>query len=201
MAHARQVCPLLPYLQMIWRNSSHRMQLLASYNEEARRNGETSIDGLPSSRLRSCVYTITFVPARCDYREWHETGASTRVTFLYVDPALFRKSNDCEGAFLPSIYLEGSLVWQTVSKLKNTIESGRAEWRPYLEALSAVRAHELSRVNQDVVDEPAVCRGGSPAGKNALSSTTLKSISKFSAGLGECRYAGTRRADRTSQLS
>jgi len=134
--------------------------LLALYNEGSRRNGETSVDGLPSSRLRSFAHKLTFVPAGCDYREWHETGASTRITFLYLDPAVFQKLNDCEGSFLPRVYLEDPPVWDTASKLKNAIESGQAKCMPYLEALSAVLAHELSRLNREVIGEPAVYRGG-----------------------------------------
>jgi AraC family transcriptional regulator len=136
------------------------MHLLALYNEGARRNGETWIDGLPSSTLRSFGQKLTFVPAGCAYREWHESGASTRVTFLYLDPAVFQKSDDGEGAFLPRIYFEDSLVWGTASKLKDTIEGGPARSTPYLEALSGVLAHELSHVNDEVVRAPKVNRGG-----------------------------------------
>jgi AraC family transcriptional regulator len=44
--------------------------------------------------------------------------------------------------------------------LKNTVESSQAKSMPYLEALSGVLAHELSRVDQGVFREPAVSRGG-----------------------------------------
>src|SRR5215475_15492681 len=92
------------------------MHLLALYNEGMRRNGETSIDGLHSSTLRSFVHKLTFVPAGCAYREWHETGASTRITFLFLDPAVLQKSDDDVVPFLPRIYFEDSLVWETASK-------------------------------------------------------------------------------------
>jgi AraC family transcriptional regulator len=45
-------------------------------------------------------------------------------------------------------------------KLRNTIESSQAKCLPYLEALSDVLAHELSRTNHEVVAEPIVSRGG-----------------------------------------
>jgi AraC family transcriptional regulator len=134
--------------------------LLALYNEGVRKSGETSIDDLHSSTLRSFGHKLTFVPAGCAYREWHETGAPTRVTFLYLDPAALQKLEDAEGCLPPRIYFENSLVWETASKLKNTIEGGEAKSMPYLVALSGVLAHELSRVNQEVVREPAVSRGG-----------------------------------------
>jgi AraC family transcriptional regulator len=133
--------------------------LLALYNEGMRKSGETWIDDLYSSRLRSFVHKLTFVPAGCAYREWHETGAATRLTFLYLDPAAFRKS-DGECRLQPRIYFEDSLVWETAAKLRFAIEGGETKSLPYLEALSGVLAHELSRVNQDVVREPTLSRGG-----------------------------------------
>ena len=134
--------------------------LLVLYNEGVRRCGETSIHGLQSSSLRSLAHKLTFVPAGQAYREWHETGSSTRIAFLYLDPAAFQKSSDRECGFPPRILFEDSLVWDTASKLKNTIESGQAKCRPYLEALSGVLAHELSRIDHEVPREPAVSRGG-----------------------------------------
>jgi AraC family transcriptional regulator len=100
------------------------------------------------------------VPAGCAYREWHESGASTRVTFLYLHPAAFRKSDDSEGAFQPRMYFEDTLVWETASKLKNAVEGGQTRSTPYLEALSDVLAHELSCVNDEVIRVPQLNRGG-----------------------------------------
>jgi AraC family transcriptional regulator len=134
--------------------------LLVLYNEGVRRNGETSINGLHPSNLRSFMHKLTFVPAGCAYREWHETGASTRVTFLYLDAAALHNSDDGDGALSPRMYFEDSLVWETASRLKNTIESGHARYLPYLEALSGVLAHELSRTKSDAAHEPMVNRGG-----------------------------------------
>jgi AraC family transcriptional regulator len=59
----------------------------------------------------------------------------------------------------PRVYFEDSLVWETASKLKNTIESGEVKSMPYLEALSGVLAHELAREKHEVVRE-TVSRGG-----------------------------------------
>ena len=134
--------------------------LLVLYNEGLRRSGETSIDNLQTSRLRSFVHKLTFVPAGCAYREWHETGASTRVTFLYLDPAAFQGTDDGAGGCLPRIYFEDSLVWETAAKLKNAIESSQTRSMPYLDALSGVLAHELTRVDREQVREPAINRGG-----------------------------------------
>ena len=135
--------------------------LLALYNEGARKSGETSIDGLCSSKLRGSEHRLTFVPAGRAYREWHETASSAQVTFLYFDPAAFHKSDDGAAGLAPRIYFEDPLVWETASKLKKAIESAETNCAPYLEALCGVLAHELSRSDHDVVREPAaVSRGG-----------------------------------------
>jgi AraC family transcriptional regulator len=134
--------------------------LLVLYNEGLRRSGETSIDDLQISRLQSFVHKLTFVPAGCVYREWHETGASTRITFLYLDPAAFHAVEDGAGGCLPRIYFEAPLVWETAAKLKNAIESSQVRNMPYLEALSGVLAHELAGIDREQVRGRAVNRGG-----------------------------------------
>jgi AraC family transcriptional regulator len=134
--------------------------LLALYNEGLRRNGETSIDGLHSSSLRSFVGKLTFVPAGCRYRERYETSASARLTFLYFDPAAFQKSYGSGGALLPRIHFEDHLVWETACKLKIAIESAQAKCMPYLEALSGVLLYELSSVEQAALRQSVVSRGG-----------------------------------------
>lgn len=134
--------------------------LLVLYNEGARKNGETSIDDQQSSRLRNFTHKLTFVPAGCVYREWHETSASVRITFLYLDPSTFRRSDDVGNCFHPRIHFEDACVWETASKLTKVIERSEARCVAYLEALSGVLGHELSRVNREVVGEQGVSRGG-----------------------------------------
>ena len=129
--------------------------LLALYNEGARKSGETSIDGLCSSKLRGSEHRLTFVPAGRAYREWHEAASSAQVTFLYFDPAALHKSDDGAAGLAPRIYFEDPLVWETASKLKKAIESAETNCAPYLEALCGVLAHELSRSDRDLVREPA----------------------------------------------
>src|SRR5215468_3947079 len=61
------------------------VHLLVMYDEGARREGETLIDGLDVSRLRHFADKLTFVPAGHGYYERHETSAATRLTFIYLD--------------------------------------------------------------------------------------------------------------------
>jgi len=135
------------------------MHLLALYNEGMRRDGETLIEGLASSRARSLANKLTFVPAGCAYREWHETGASTRLTFLYLAPEELQVSGDAIASYVPRLHFEDPLVWDTAVKLKNAIESGQAP-SLYLEALSSVLAYELSHPKRDIGRSASVSRGG-----------------------------------------
>jgi AraC family transcriptional regulator len=134
------------------------VHLLAMYNEGVRRDGETSIDGFAPSKIRNFAKKLTFVPAGCGYREWLETAASTRLTFLYLDPTVLR--NDGENDYAARIHFEDSVVWETAAKLKSAIENGQAKRTLYLSALSSVLAIELSRCDDNAARDTALNRGG-----------------------------------------
>ena len=66
--------------------------LLVLYNEGLRRRGETSIDDLEISRLRSFVHKLTFVPAGCVYRpvlRRYECGGGTWLAPAYGANGLY----------------------------------------------------------------------------------------------------------------
>jgi AraC family transcriptional regulator len=134
------------------------VHLLAMYNEGVRRDGETSIDGFAPSKIRNFAKKLTFVPAGRGYREWLETAASTRLTFLYLDPTVLR--NGGENDYAARIHFEDSVVWETAAKLKNAIENGQAKRTLYLSALSSVLAIELSRCDDNAPRDTALNRGG-----------------------------------------
>ncbi|WP_245287034.1 AraC family transcriptional regulator [Bradyrhizobium sp. Tv2a-2] len=120
------------------------VHLLAMYNEGGRRNGETMIRGLEPSRIRGFVNKLTFVPAGHAYREWHETAAATRVTFLYLNPVMLSAPCEGENVHAPRMHFEDSVVWETADKLARTLEGGKIKTDLYLAALSSVLAHELA---------------------------------------------------------
>ena len=134
------------------------VHLLAMYNEGARRDGETSIDGFAPSKIRNFAKKLTFVPAGCGYREGLETAASTRLTFLYLDPTVLR--NDGETDYAARIHFGDSIVWETAAKLKSAIENGQVKRTLYLSALSRVLALELSRFDVNATRDPVLNRGG-----------------------------------------
>jgi AraC family transcriptional regulator len=134
--------------------------LLVLYEDGVRREGETSIDGLPPSRLRNFANKLTFVPAGHSYREWHETSTPLRVTYLYLDPAKLQKPADAGTAYAPRAFFEDPILWATATKLKNLIERNQPESKVYFDALASVLAHELSRSGRELARTFAASRGG-----------------------------------------
>jgi AraC family transcriptional regulator len=136
------------------------VHLLVMYHDGARHDGETSIDGVPPSRLRNLTNKLTFVPAGHAYHEWHVTSMPMRMTYLYVAPGNFRKMTEGKTTFVPRILFEDPVVWETAAKLKAEIERGESGNTPYLEALANLLGCELVRSSQQQVRTPATNRGG-----------------------------------------
>jgi Helix-turn-helix domain len=128
----------------------------------ARRDGETSIEGVPSSTLRDVTRKFTFVPAGHGYCDWHEPRTAARMAFFYFDPeALLRSSSRGEEQSLaPRLFFEDAALLATAQKLMALIEGPQSDDCAYLEALGAVLAHELVRVNQGSTKSKAPVRGG-----------------------------------------
>src|SRR3984893_14546099 len=61
--------------------------LLLVYEEGVRDEGETVVDDLPPSTLRTLRRKLTFVPAGHEYREWQRPRVRSRVICFYFDPA------------------------------------------------------------------------------------------------------------------
>jgi AraC family transcriptional regulator len=134
--------------------------LLVLYEDGVRHEGETSINGLTPSTLRHFANKMTFVPAGHAYREWHETSAPLRATYLYLDPAKLQTPTDMRAAYAPRIFFEDSILWETATKLKTVTENNQPENTLYFDALASVLAHELSRSGQEMVRTSPTRRGG-----------------------------------------
>ena len=136
------------------------VHLLVLYEDGVRRDGESSIDGLPPSTLRHLANKMAFVPAGHAHREWHETSAPLRVTYLYLNPAKLQKSIDTNATYVPRTFFEDPVLWATAGKLKSVIESDQLESMVYFDALANVLAHELSRPGQELARALPATRGG-----------------------------------------
>lgn len=140
-----------------YRSSFH---MLAVYDQGARNDGDSFVEGLSKSTLRDFKRKLTFVPAGHEYREWHDPRALTRVAFFYFDPAVMPAFSDDEIALTPRLFFENAALRETALKLMALIESGSQDNRPYIDALGAVLAHELVRLEQGVSVKEAPVRGG-----------------------------------------
>jgi len=136
------------------------VHLLVMDDEGARGDGETSIEGLPASKLRNFAEKMTFVPAGHAYYEWHEISTSTRVSVLYLDPARLKHPPDSDAIYVPRILFEDPVLRKTAAKLKSVIERGQARGIPYSEALGQVLMHELPQSDQEFGHSPSANRGG-----------------------------------------
>ena len=79
--------------------------LIASERAE-RYDGETLVDGLPRSHLRTWSGKMTFVPAGCRFYGWQKPRALTRSTFLLIDPqgSLHPELRFAETEFRPRLF-------------------------------------------------------------------------------------------------
>ena len=135
--------------------------MLIAYEQGVRRDGVTSVKGLPPSNLRDFRKKLTFVPAGHDYRECQELRALSRITFFHLDPSMVPLlSDDGVANLAPRLYFEDVALWDTALKLTTLIESSAADNRPYLEALGTVLAHELARLGQATTHVQTIVRGG-----------------------------------------
>jgi AraC family transcriptional regulator len=139
------------------------VHLLAVYERGIRHEGETFVEGLPSSTVRDLRRKLVFVPAGHHYRDWQEPRIRTRVTYFYFDPAALAINADLsvtELPFSPRLFFEDNGLWDLSFRLTTSIEGDGSVHRPYVEALGVLMAHELIRLQ---IGEPAAkpkVRGG-----------------------------------------
>lgn len=140
-----------------FRAESH---LLVIYDQGARSEGETVVEGLARSTLRDLRHKLTFVPAGHQYREWHDPRVLPRVIYLYIDPASIPVRSDASVKLSPKLLFENAALRETAFKLATSIEAGLEDDVSYLEALGAVLVHELVRLDQAAGKKHIQARGG-----------------------------------------
>jgi AraC family transcriptional regulator len=139
------------------------VHLLVMVEQGVRLAGETSVQGLPRSALRDLRRKLTFVPAGCDYHEWHELASFSRITYFYLDPARLATDLGPSGPDAlrePRLFFEDAALCETALKLRSLIEAADAGGRMYHAALGLVLAHELVRANAGARDGQGKARGG-----------------------------------------
>lgn len=135
--------------------------LLIAAELASREDGETVVEGSLSSKLREFSGKLTFVPAGHKFYGWQAPRLLTRSVFFYIDPdspILPPEARFDEMEFKPRLFFSDSNLWETARKLKREAEAPTAIL--YAEALKAVLAHELMRMNDGSPHANGLSKGG-----------------------------------------
>jgi AraC family transcriptional regulator len=129
------------------------VHLLALFEEGARNDGETLVEGSPHSTLRNYRRKLLFVPAGHEYYDWQEPRDLPRLAYFYFDPAALGIDPNhafTHQSFVPRLFFEDAKIWDYAMKLKTLIDNPQGTDQLYCEALGTVLAHELLRLRCDV---------------------------------------------------
>jgi AraC family transcriptional regulator len=122
--------------------------LLIAAEIASRQDGESYVEGLPKSTLREFSGKLTFIPAGHKFYGWQDPCRLWRSVFLYIDPksrVLASEARFTQIELKPRLFFTDPDLWETAHKLKRSV--GRPAEALYVEALEAVLAHELLRLN------------------------------------------------------
>jgi AraC family transcriptional regulator len=137
--------------------------LLISYQRGSRRTGQTIVDGGPRSTLHEVGGKLTLVPAGFRLSESYVPRTLLRATAFYIDPRgpLFADLGDGASARLrPRLFFENAPIAESVCKLKTLVDAGGDATFAYAEALGAVLAQELLRLDDGLEQAGAPAKAG-----------------------------------------
>ncbi len=139
--------------------SKYHLLIAAEHSE--RDDGETSVEGLPTSTLRSLSGKLTFIPAGHDCFGWQDPRVLMRISYFYVDPQALPLDEELrfsEIEFKPRLFFFDAELWRLTEKLKQETNNG-GRLPHYGQALSVLLGHELIRIGTDAI-APAGGKGG-----------------------------------------
>ncbi len=138
--------------------------LLVIYEDGARSDGQTCVQGLSQATLRRFAHKFTFVPAGHQYHEYHELRVLSRLMYFYFHPGkLIVQSNARFEQILssPRVFFEDEELWHSAMKLKNLIENPELGDERYFQALGIVLAYRLLHLqNGNAARNQSLTRGG-----------------------------------------
>jgi AraC family transcriptional regulator len=137
--------------------------LVMAVDRAVRVAGDTEVDGVGVSSRRDLSGKLTFVPAGHSYRGSFVPGVPPRVTCVYLDPATLAVDpalDFAEARLTPRLFFDDPVIWSTVAKLTALIEHPAGTNRVYAEALGAVLAIELMRLDSGARTTLLRPRGG-----------------------------------------
>jgi AraC-like DNA-binding protein len=125
--------------------------LLIATERAERYDGETRVDGLPTSHRREWGRKLTFVPAGHRFSGWQKPRALLRSTFLYINPKSPLLSDELridEIEFRPRLFFFDADIWATALKLKARLQHACRSQRAYVEAQGIALVCELMRMSE-----------------------------------------------------
>jgi AraC-like DNA-binding protein len=137
--------------------------LLMAVDRAVRVGGETHLDGLPRSAQRDVSGKLSFVPAGHTYRGTYVPGMPPHLTCVYIDPATLAIDATigfAQARLSPRLFFDDAILWSTVAKLRALVERPAEDSRAYAEALGAVLAIELMRLDSGAGAVAPPSRGG-----------------------------------------
>jgi AraC family transcriptional regulator len=140
-----------------------KYHLLIAVEQGVRYDGETFVEGLPTSTMRNYSNKLILVPAGRKFFGAQNPRLLTRSICLYIDPRMVVVDPDLrfdEADLKPGLLFENEALWQTVLKLKGQIGSGDPADRMYADALGGLLAHELLRLYGTIGSSQPTYRGG-----------------------------------------
>jgi AraC family transcriptional regulator len=141
------------------------LHLLIAYQQAARHTGDSTVEGLPRSRLHDLSRKLTFVPAGIRFQEQHDPSGPMHAIYLYIDPRgplLDAEAGFAGAQLLPRLFFHRHFMWETALQFGALIEAGPSASQCYAEALGVVLAHKLMLLNSGkMLAAPApVAQGG-----------------------------------------
>jgi AraC family transcriptional regulator len=137
------------------------VHLLALFEEGARSDGFTYVEGLPQSALRNYRRKLVFVPSGHEYYDWQQPSGLTRAAYFYFDPQLLESgAGRADLSFAPRLFFEDAGLWDIAIRLKALVEGSEPIDRLYCESLGVVLAHELERLGSGGTRVQSPIRGG-----------------------------------------
>jgi len=130
--------------------------LLIAAGCSKRTDGETVVDGLPPSRMRTATGKLIFVPAGQRLRGWSDPASLERWFCFFLDPSgplLDPRLGFSAQEFKPRLFFEDAEIWASCVRLASLVNLPGMYTRLYADALVAVLAHQLVRLQLGV--EPA----------------------------------------------
>jgi AraC family transcriptional regulator len=125
-----------------------RLHLTILHDRGARREGESSIEGVPVSPLRDFARRLTFVPAGHAYHEWMAPRSPVRLVCFYFDPDTVEADDENPAALPPRLFFEDAPLLESMGKLRVSLEGPSSRKAGYIAALAMMLAHEIIRVGE-----------------------------------------------------